>query len=1417
MQTQPRSADGRFAEKPEVGLARRLTDRLREALGHDGHPEPPADPPQAPSVPVAPSEPQSLTDLYARLDAQSAAPVAVEAAAPPEPEPLDPALLREVPTLASAAVALGVDTVPDAARALVSMGKSAPTHLLADAIAVLETKDLNADGWDPKLHPRDKNGRFIEVGAVLNLLGSVGGGSGTVVGNGPNNHVIVRKTDGSTVDVPANQTYSADAPAPGKPGTPGQAAAGFASLAGDKPDKPDAKPEADPDRVLPADLPNEPDALFRALYSVRPVGNDNTRMAVNAAASAIGSSGDGKETGRALAARAGDQRTNDRIAEMMGDLTKIADELDADGITVTNRDGQKLSDYLRDYADGFNETHQGRINVTDQAAADKPKPRSALREFLNSDAAKDPSQLKPQGGEARNALYDSVTDRQREQIDKLTDEQRAAYYEARLRRQQGHAPALAAAKKPAEPVVSENVVQPDSGVPDTVGGPEMSRAGARGATVSTEPDAADPATDLSSLRDRRMALRQAAAAADEGDYERSDAILARLPERAPTDTGDVTPATPGDAAVANRGGAVMPASGPPGVRPQVDALDPQLDVAQLRGRREALRQAADAAARGDYNRADSIIARLAGNSTANPGRDALADLVVDGKPDATGTPDDPIDVEGDIDRALELIADGKHVRLNQPNEVATLLDKMREMVAEAKAQGQDAPIYDLCNVSVPGTNLFCAEHKGIPRIKMPQLSGIPLPGTPADSLDKNEYGGVDVTDQFIDALNARGINVTDATVPASHLRASQMELEGGKVSGIAKGMAEGTVDPNEPIFVTRDGYVVDGHHRWAAKVGMDTTDNSLGDVMMNVRVIDMDIGAALDAANDFTKAMGIPGQSAADNPVEDATPSKPDTIEYGGEKFTKADSLYAHLVPDGNGGYVLTPERKALHDRIVTEALQGVPESSDPTLFMLGGGPAAGKSTMLGDKALEGVPDDEGMLDGKLAAVVVNPDNVKQVLPEYGAMIEGGQAKDAAGHVHEESSILAKRIQATALEGKRDVVLDGTGDSSLMKLLKKIDQAREKDYKVKGFYATVPTDVAWERADARAQQTGRHVRESVLRDTHSAVSRVVPQAASRFDEFTLFDTMDGAVPIARATRDGEIEVLDEDGYAAFLDKGFEGVTESVESLQSRLDQTTSPALRAALQRQIDAIRAAGGGGDGDPKASDSRGGATDGGRADGVDGGSGGSYTSEQYDQALIHYKGNTYRWMNQWLREGQRPAGPAEDQRGMWVSAGGAMEWQPLSEAEFFDPIEQDIAALTDYIHQHPTTKPITVYRGAQGDWTTQLAVGSVINDLGFTSASEDQEIALGFALGELGMFRSDQPGAVIQIDMPTGTAALNYGEHDPENEFEADDGEEEWIIAPGSRIEIVRDDGVDDYGARVLIGKLVEPMSREELPEAA
>jgi len=212
--------------------------------------------------------------------------------------------------------------------------------------------------------------------------------------------------------------------------------------------------------------------------------------------------------------------------------------------------------------------------------------------------------------------------------------------------------------------------------------------------------------------------------------------------------------------------------------------------------------------------------------------------------------------------ALERAKSGKKVSLKNPKEVAVFLEEFHKEVQAMKAAGKKAKNLDLCKVTVPGTNLFCGENKGIPRGDMPQIGGKTRPGTKADKLPKNKDGEVDGTDAFISHLEGKKIEVRRTKVPAAELKATQTELIGAKVAGMM--LAEG-FDPSErPIFVSRDGYVVDGHHRWAAVVGRDASDGKLGDRTMNVQMVDMDIMDVLKEASKWADEFGIKTASFKD-------------------------------------------------------------------------------------------------------------------------------------------------------------------------------------------------------------------------------------------------------------------------------------------------------------------------------------------------------------------------------------------------------------------------------------------------------------------------------------------------------------------------------------------------------------------------
>ena len=251
----------------------------------------------------------------------------------------------------------------------------------------------------------------------------------------------------------------------------------------------------------------------------------------------------------------------------------------------------------------------------------------------------------------------------------------------------------------------------------------------------------------------------------------------------------------------------------------------------------------------------------------------------------------------------------------------------------------------------------------------------------------------------------------------------------------------------------------------------------------------------------------------ARNPA-DYTPANPDAVETN-QRFKTSDGSY-------------TPERAAMHDEVVADALAGVPKSDNPTLYMMGGGPAAGKSSIINSGAVSH-PENH---------VMANPDTFKEDIPEYRAGLASGNM-EAAAQAHEESSDLNVRVMGAAAAGGHDTVWDGTGDSSIEKLEQKVTAFKSKGFEIQADYVTCDTEAAVARATARAAKTGRQVPEKDIRDTHAKVSKIWPEAVKRglFDRTTLYDTNAGGKPVRIASAKGtSLTIHDQAAYDRFLAK-----------------------------------------------------------------------------------------------------------------------------------------------------------------------------------------------------------------------------------------------------------------------------------------
>ena len=219
---------------------------------------------------------------------------------------------------------------------------------------------------------------------------------------------------------------------------------------------------------------------------------------------------------------------------------------------------------------------------------------------------------------------------------------------------------------------------------------------------------------------------------------------------------------------------------------------------------------------------------------------------------------------------------------NDLNQFNTDISKISKMLDDAKAKGEPVPDINLCDITIPGTNLYCDDNKGIPREEMPQFKGKAVEGSRAAGMETDKDGEVDTEPIFREMLKQKNVKVLQTEVPADKLKATQKDLVGGKVIGMMGALEK---DPNHPkitapIYVSRDGYVIDGHHRWAAIVAHNAK-NPNNPIPMKSTVIDMDIKDAIPMANKFAEDMGIAAKKADVKDGELPTPKEPNEKEGG--------------------------------------------------------------------------------------------------------------------------------------------------------------------------------------------------------------------------------------------------------------------------------------------------------------------------------------------------------------------------------------------------------------------------------------------------------------------------------------------------------------------------------------------------------
>lgn len=203
--------------------------------------------------------------------------------------------------------------------------------------------------------------------------------------------------------------------------------------------------------------------------------------------------------------------------------------------------------------------------------------------------------------------------------------------------------------------------------------------------------------------------------------------------------------------------------------------------------------------------------------------------------------------------------------------------------------------------------------------------------------------------------------------------------------------------------------------------------------------------------------------------------------------------------------------RGEFREGVVENHFEGItaPTGRAPIAYVMGGGGGSGKgyvSSILrqsGDIAEDNV-------------VHIDPDNIKQAIPEYQEIVTAGDHR-AAAVVHQESSMLADRALERGISGKYDLLLDKTlGNEG--KGVAYIQRLKDAGYEVRLFGVTAPPLQALRNASARAHTTGRYVPTEALLTAHKGFNEAFPVYARMVDSARLYENDGVGEPVVVATK-----------------------------------------------------------------------------------------------------------------------------------------------------------------------------------------------------------------------------------------------------------------------------------------------------------
>lgn len=193
-----------------------------------------------------------------------------------------------------------------------------------------------------------------------------------------------------------------------------------------------------------------------------------------------------------------------------------------------------------------------------------------------------------------------------------------------------------------------------------------------------------------------------------------------------------------------------------------------------------------------------------------------------------------------------------------------------------------------------------------------------------------------------------------------------------------------------------------------------------------------------------------------------------------------------------------SPGRVRFREQLIQDALAqgstvGKGSGGRPVAIVMMGGPASGKSSLL-----------SRVMSDQTGYVKVDPDEMKGRLPEFALAVANSDRLGAARAHEESSTAIADVLKKRAIEGRYNVMLDGTGKNG-PKYEAMVQALVDQGYEIRVIMPHISVEEGVKAADKRAHRTGRYVPLEFIRQAYQAIPHNFERVARLADTAVLAD------------------------------------------------------------------------------------------------------------------------------------------------------------------------------------------------------------------------------------------------------------------------------------------------------------------------